>query len=197
MKQWFKELDEVLRGHKGDAELLAGGTSHIRIKPLVSVSIVLGIIYGLFMGLYAVLTRTPPCYAQMFASAIKVPLLFILTLIITFPSLYVFSALLGVRLGPKDTLRLILAPVTANLAVLASLGPITGFFTLSTSSYPFMKLLNFFVFAVSGVIGLKVLLEMLAKLDAAQAQGLPISAEMSGHPPLAEYVEAGYQIITL
>lgn len=34
-------------------------------------------------------------------------------------------------------------------------------------------------------------------LDAAQAQGLPISAEMSGHPPLAEYVEAGYQIITL
>lgn len=34
-------------------------------------------------------------------------------------------------------------------------------------------------------------------LDAAQAQGLPIRAEMSGHPPLAEYVEAGYQIITL
>ena len=34
-------------------------------------------------------------------------------------------------------------------------------------------------------------------LEAAQAQGLPISAEMSGHPPLARYVEAGYQIITL
>jgi len=37
----------------------------------------------------------------------------------------------------------------------------------------------------------------MQSLDAAQAQGLPISAEMSGHPPLAEYVEAGYQIITL
>jgi hypothetical protein len=138
------------------------------------VSILLGIIYGLFMGLYAVLTRTPPCYAQMFASAVKVPLLFILTLIITFPSLYVFSALLGIRLGPKDTLRLILAPIAANLAVLASLGPITGFFTLSTSSYPFMKLLNFFFFAVSGAIGLKVLLTMLAKLDAAQTRPVVI-----------------------
>ena len=41
----------VLRGHKGDTELLAGGTSHIHIKPLVSVSILLGIIYGLFKGL--------------------------------------------------------------------------------------------------------------------------------------------------
>ena len=37
----------------------------------------------------------------------------------------------------------------------------------------------------------------MKSLDAAQAQGLPISAAMSGHPPLAEYVEAGYQIITL
>lgn len=174
MMQWLKELDEVLRGHKADPQLLAGGTSHIRIKPLVTVSVVLGIIYGLFMGLYAVLTRTPPCFAQVFASAVKVPLLFILTLIITFPSLYVFSALLGVRLGPKDTLRLILAPISANLAVLASLGPITGFFTLSTSSYPFMKLLNFFFFGVSGLIGLKVLLTMLAKLNAAQSPPVPL-----------------------
>jgi len=169
MIQWLKELDEVLRGRKADPHLLATGTAHIRIQPLVFVSILLGVIYGLFMGLYAVLTRTPPCLAQMFASAVKVPALFILTLVVTFPSLYVFSALLGVRLGPKDTLRLILAPVAANLTVLASLGPITGFFTLSTSSYPFMKLLNFLFFAVSGVIGLKVLLTMLSRLEAAQA----------------------------
>lgn len=168
MIQWLKELDEVLRGRKADPHLLATGTSHIHIRPLALVSIVLGVVYGLFMGLYAVLTRTPPCYAQMFASAVKVPALFILTLVVTFPSLYVFSALLGVRLGPKDTLRLILAPVAANLAVLASLGPITGFFTLSTSSYAFMKLLNFLFFAVSGAIGLKVLLTMLSRLEAAQ-----------------------------
>ena len=170
MIQWFKELDAVLRGHKADAELLAGGTAHIRIGPLVSVSILLGAVYGVCMGLYAVLTRTPPCFAQMFASAVKVPLLFFLTLVVTFPSLYVFSALLGIRLGPKDTLRLILAPVAANLAVLASLGPITGFFTLSTSSYPFIKLLNFFFFGVSGIIGLKVLLNMLSRLDIAQSK---------------------------
>jgi hypothetical protein len=165
---WMKELDEVLRGHKADPHLLADGTAHIRIRPLVVASIGLGIIYGLFMGLYAVATRTPPSPAQMMASAVKVPALFFLTLAVTFPSLYVFSALMGVRLGPKDTLRLILVPIAVNLAVLASLGTITGFFTLSTSSYEFMKLLNFFFFALAGAIGLKVLLTMLSRLEEAQ-----------------------------
>lgn len=169
MIEWLKELDGVLRGQKADPHLLVTGTTHIQIKPLVTVSILLGVIYGLFMGLYAVLTRTPPSVPQMIASAIKVPALFFLTLVVTFPSLYVFSALMGVRLGPKDTLRLIMVPITVNLAVLASLGPITGFFTLSTTSYPFMKLLNFFFFAVSGLIGLKVLLTILSRLEAAQA----------------------------
>ena len=31
----------------------------------------------------------------------------------------------------------------------------------------------------------------------AEAQGLPICDEMSGHPAMAKYIEAGYQIITL
>ena len=37
----------------------------------------------------------------------------------------------------------------------------------------------------------------MGSLDAAQTQSLPLSAEMSGHLPLAEYIEAGCQIITL
>ncbi|MFP4354711.1 MAG: DsrE family protein [Phycisphaerae bacterium] len=38
--------------------------------------------------------------------------------------------------------------------------------------------------------------KQMNSLEAARAQSLPLSAEMSGHPPLAPYVEAGYQIIT-
>lgn len=177
MIHWLRELDEALRGRKADPRLLAEGTAHIHIRPLVAVSVALGIIYGVFMGLYAVATRTPPSFAQLVASAVKVPALFFLTLGVTFPSLYVFSALLGVRLGPKDTFRLILVPIVINLAVLASLGPITGFFTLSTTSYPFMKLLNVFFFTVAGIIGLKVLLAMLSSLEAAQSPPVPTQPE--------------------
>jgi hypothetical protein len=182
MIQWLKELDDVLRGHKADPRLLAEGTGHIQITPLLGMSIVLGVIYGIFMGLYSVLGRTAPSYEQLTASAIKVPALFFLTLVVTFPSLYVFSALLGVRLGPKDTFRLILAPIAENLAVLASLGPITGFFTLSTSNYHFMKLLNFMFFAIAGAIGLKVLLGMLSRLEEAQA---PLAVQPPANPAAA------------
>ncbi len=167
--RWLKEMDEVLRGRKAEPHLLATGTAHIDIGPLVVGAIVLGVIYGIFMGLYAMATRTPPSLMQLVATAVKVPALFFLTLVVTFPSLYVFSALLGVRLGPTDTFRFIMVPIAVNLAVLASLGPITGFFTLSTTSYAFMKLLNVVFFGTSGLIGLKVLLVMLARLEEAQA----------------------------
>jgi hypothetical protein len=144
------------------------------MPPLVIGSVLLGLTYGICMGLFAVATRTPPSLMQLVATALKVPALFFLTLVVTFPSLYVFSALFGVRLGPGDTLRLILVPIAVNLAVLASLGPITGFFTLSTTSYEFMKLLNVFFFSVSGIIGLKVLLTMLSRLEEAQTLGVAV-----------------------
>lgn len=184
---WLKELDEVLRGRKADPRLLASGTTHVPIQPLMGTSILLGMAYGVCMGLYAVATRATASPMQMIACAVKVPALFFLTLVVTFPSLYVFSALLGVRLNPADTLRLILVPITVNLAVLASLGTITAFFTLSTTSYHFMALLNVVFFTVSGVIGLKVLLTMLSRLEEAQRPRVtpaPTSSPASsGGPP--------------
>ena len=36
----------------------------------------------------------------------------------------------------------------------------------------------------------------MGALTAAEEQGLPLSGEMSGHPPLIEYAARGYQIIT-
>lgn len=33
-------------------------------------------------------------------------------------------------------------------------------------------------------------------LSAVEAEGLPLSSEMSGHPSLARYIDAGYQVIT-
>ncbi len=46
------------------------------------------------------------------------PLLFLLTLLVTLPSLYVLSALARSRLSFTHTVRLLLAAVTVNLALL-------------------------------------------------------------------------------
>jgi hypothetical protein len=113
---------------------------------------------------------------QVVASALKVPALFFLTLVVTFPSLYVFSALLGVRLGPLDTLRLVVAPTAVNIAVLASFALITLFFDFCTSSYPFMKLLNIAFFATGGLIGLSFMMTMLERLR-------PVADDPPGEAP--------------
>jgi hypothetical protein len=83
-------------------------------------------------------------------------------LLVTFPSLYVFAALARSRLSFPTTLRLLLAAMTVGMALLASFGPVTGFFTLSTESYPFMVVLNVVFFTIAGAVGLSFLRKALA-----------------------------------
>jgi hypothetical protein len=131
------------------------------VRELALAALPLGVVYGLFMGFYAVARGGAWSGLQVLASAVKVPLLFLLTLVVTLPSLYVLSALARSRLSFTHTVRLLLAAVTVNLALLASFGPVTAFFTLSTESYPFMILLNVAFFTVSGLVGLVFLRKAL------------------------------------
>ena len=127
-------------------------------------AVFLGASYGFFMGWFGLVSRPAPNYLQIAASMIKLPALFLLTLLVTLPSLYVFNALMGSRLSFGATLRLLVAAVVVNLAVAAALGPILGFFTISTTSYPFMILLNVALLAIAGFVGLGFLLKVLRRV---------------------------------
>jgi hypothetical protein len=137
------------------------------------VILVLGAFYGACMGVYAIVTRhgtdaVAMGYQQLGASAVKVPMLFFLTLVVTFPSLYVFNALMGSRLSLVALLRLLVATLGVMMALLASFGTIAVFFAVSTDSYSFMVLLNVVLFAVAGFLGLGFLLQTLHRLFNAQ-----------------------------
>ena len=160
----LKKVDRLLRGEFTREEELSAGKIAVPISTLLVAVLVLGAFYGAFMGLYSVLRPEAEGAIQLIATIIKVPLLFLLTLLVTLPSLYVFSALSGSRLGFQSTLRLLLAAITVNLALLASLGPVVGFFTLSTESYDFMIILNTMVFAISGLVGVMFLRRALDKM---------------------------------
>lgn len=177
MLKAFKALDRVLRGQATSLPNLREGTIDIPAPGLLVVLIVLGMTAGACTGVYAIITRyhqEPQQIAmgweQFAASVFKVPLLFCLTLLVTFPSLYVFNALVGSRLSLLSMLRLLVAAMAVMLAVLASLGPIVAFFAVSTTSYPFMKVLNVIAYAVAGGLGLSFLLQTLHRLSVAQAR---------------------------
>lgn len=173
MRDLLGHVDRLLRGQYTRREDLLEGRVGVASSTLATAGVVLGAVYGAFMGIFAVTRADHPSWAQFGATMAKVPLLFLLTLVVTFPSLYVFSALSNSRLRGPDTLRLLLAAVTVNLALLASFGPVTGFFTLSTDSYPFLVALNVVFFAISGFAGLAFLRRALATLFEAPREPPP------------------------
>ncbi len=168
MIKWVKQLDHILRGDATQLSALREGRIEISIGGLTVVIAMLGMIYGFCMGSYALLRSGGSLYMQLIASGIKIPLLFFLTLLVTFPSLYVFNALVGSRLKLISALRLLVCCYGVIIAVWASLGPIVVFFSLSTDSYSFMVLLNVITGSVAGVLGLSFLLRTMNRLVISQ-----------------------------
>jgi hypothetical protein len=165
MRRWWRDLDRILRGEATRLSALRRGTVEVQVGGLSLVLVLLAVVYGACMGCFAMLKQQGPSFGQLVASMVKVPLLFFLTLVVTFPSLYVFNALVGSRLTVGSVLRLLLATLAVMVAVLASLGPIVAFFSVSTTTYAFMVLVNVVVFAVSGLLGLIFLLQTLHRLS--------------------------------
>jgi hypothetical protein len=191
MAAMWRELDRLLRGEASHPLALKGARMDVELSRLTCAIVLLAMAYGACMGSFAVFKEQGPSPLQLVASIVKVPALIFLTLAVTFPSLYVFNALVGSRLTLPTTLRLLIASLAVMQAVLASLGPIVAFFSVSTTSYTFMVLLNVVVFGASGLLGLLFLLQTLHRLSVAagDAPGEVIVDEE--HNPSAVRVESG------
>ncbi len=199
MKKLFldslRDVDELLRGDRTRPQSLGDRGLEVSARRLAVVITALSMTYGLCMGTFSLLKETPPAlandsgrYLQVLASVVKTPALFFLTLIVTLPSLYVFNALVGSRLRVLNLIRLLVASLAVNAAVLASLGPIVAFFSVSTSSHAFIVLLNVAAFGVAGILGLMFLLQTMHRLTLSDG---PARKPDSDVPPVAsEQVEA-------
>ncbi len=172
----LRQLDLILRGEPlRDRSAVA-----FALGPLVVLNVLLAATYGACVGAFAVLGRDEPEWRQVLASAVKVPLLFAVTLAVTLPSLYVFAALLGSRFRLIDLLRVVAAGTSVIVALLASFGPIVAFFAVSSTSYPFILLLNVTVFAVAGGFGASYLYR--AALHAVPPPEPPVDTDPDDRP---------------
>ena len=191
MIRWVRALDRILKGEVTRLPALQGGRLDVPLRGLSFIILLLGAIYGVCMGVFAIVARwkSPTIgagFEQLAASAAKVPALFFLTLLVTFPSLYVFNALVGSRLTFMTVMRLLIATLGVMLAVLASFGTIVVFFSVCTTSYPFMVVLNVIMFAAAGFLGLGFLLQTLHRLSLVQAM-----AQFTPPAPPPQSIAAG------
>jgi len=194
MLTWFRSLDRVLRGEATSATALKSNELDVPVWGLCVLIDLLGLLYGLCMGVFDLTAGGHDAWKQTLSCMMKVPALFLLTLLVTLPSLYVFNAMVGSRLTLRSMIRLLVATLAVMLAVLASIGPIVAFFSFTTTSYPFMILLNVAVFGISGCLGMAFLLQTLRRMtvfetwsEAEVEQGTVIvektSPEEPGSPP--------------
>jgi hypothetical protein len=190
MLHWFRSLDRVLRGQATSTEALKANQLDVPIWGLCVLIDLLGLLYGLCMGIFDLTNGGPNAWKQALACTFKVPALFLLTLMVTLPSLYVFNAMVGSRLTLKSMVRLMIASLAVMLAVLASIGPIVAFFSFTTTSYPFMILLNVLVFAVAGSLGMLFLLQSLHRITVLANLGVTAIETIPPDPlPEADFAE--------
>ena len=113
----------------------------------------LSVIYGLIMGSQSLFHGHWHGWMYSVAAAIKLPVLFLLTLAICMPLVYVLNVLIGAREQFRVIFGLLMSSLAVTSILLAACALILAFFMLSTRSYAFIKLLNVVIFSVAGLYG--------------------------------------------
>ncbi len=102
--------------------------------------------------------------------ALKIPLLFILTLLVCALALYAMNLALGLSLHFMPTMTAFLLALAGTGVLLLALAPISLLFTVVTANYHFMKLLHVLSFVIAGFFGVKILAEALPRMRPPQPE---------------------------
>ncbi len=127
---------------------------------------------SIFFAIYGAIVGSFHSWAQALSSAVKLPALYLITLIICFPTLYFFNVLFGSRKTAGQYFSMLLTAVSVISVLLFSFAPITLFFLLSTRHYQFFTLLNVAIFAITGLIGIKFLYQGMRLMTEQDSEGM-------------------------
>jgi hypothetical protein len=123
--------------------------NRLTVQMLASSAIALAV-YGAVLGFF-----NGPLMAL--TSAVKLPLLFLVTLAICLPTLYLFNLVFGARLSIKQAVSLVMVAITVTAMLAVAFAPISLFFLITAPDYGFFKLLNVSILALSAIVGLRFL----------------------------------------
>lgn len=114
-----------------------------------------------FFALYGAIIGAFHSPLQVLSSAIKLPALYLITLLICLPTLYIFNVIFGSKQSIAQHLTFLLAAVSVIGILLCSFAPIALFFLITVNDYNFFLLLNVAIFALTGVIGVSFLYQVM------------------------------------
>jgi len=118
----------------------------------------------LFFGAYGAVLGASNGVLQGAISAVKLPLLFLLTMAICFPTLHILNLLFGAKHSTGQLAVLLLAALAATGTILVGFLPVSLFFLMTNDSYAFFKLLNVAILATAAFYGVRFLAVGMSKL---------------------------------
>lgn len=176
----------ILRDRRSFTEAVAEGRDLGRkIVELLIISFLLLALYGAIIGSYH-------SWQQALSSAVKLPVLYLLSLFVCFPTLHIFKLLLGSKQTAAQHVAILLSCLAVTSVLLLGFAPVSLFFRITTQHYQFFKLLNVVFFAVTGFVGAGFMYWAMHRVDAQLLTGsadLPESESAdeapteSGAPP--------------
>lgn len=111
-------------------------------------------IYGVVMGSYH-------SFIQSMAAGLKVIFLFLLTLLICFPSFFVIQQVLGSKMSLRHMIIITLSGFVLTSTIALSFSPIIIFFQITGGNYHFLQLLHLAIFIFSGIFGMRLMIDAL------------------------------------
>jgi hypothetical protein len=111
-------------------------------------------IYGLIMGSYN-------GFQQSLITAVKIPCLIFLSLLVCFPALFVIQYMIGSTMSLFQMTNIMLSGFIVFSTIALSFSPIVVFFMITGDSYAFLKLLHVAIFAFSGIFAIKTITDGL------------------------------------
>ncbi len=140
----------------------------VKLKPKL---VNLFISSSVFFAIYGLIIGSSSSFLQAVFSAIKLPALYLLTLIICFPTLYFLNVMFGSKHSFEQYLTLLMTAMAEISVLLLGFAPVTFFFMLSTQDYQFFKLINVGNFAITGFLGTKLFYDGMQFMSEKDADG--------------------------
>lgn len=176
-----RQLMRLIKSDPSWVEPLRRGEVDLEPVGMATLAIALTAAYGLAMAAFAAAKAQEAWATQLLASALKVPVLTILTFAATYPAFVLANRLGGLRLRPRAVLRLCLATFAVYAASLGALAPAIALCSV-VCNYSFTILINVAFFAASGLAAAAYLLRWVGDLSQAPDAARSPVAGPGGRP---------------
>ena len=149
--KYFGTLTSLLRDRESFLDEVRAGVR------LPSKIISLLVCSSLFLSVYGAIIGAYHSWMQALSSAVKLPALYLITLLICLPTLFFASIIFGSKRTFGQFFAIALTAVSVTSVLLFSFASIALFFMISTNHYQFIILINVIIFSVTGYIGVSFL----------------------------------------